>query len=142
MIRQPINNQNSHYSQWKNITECTREHSYKNIGSESQNILTVNETQLKTKQFPFNIVHLITLRHSTQHFLQQVKFAISGCKTKQFLLQAIVYKFSLGEKARVSSHFQIFKLKQLTAWAAPKCVTFRFLTTFHIPIFYLFCAHS
>ena len=33
----------------ENITEYTREHSDKNIGSGSQNALTVNETQLKTK---------------------------------------------------------------------------------------------
>ena len=33
----------------ENITEYTREHSRKNIGSESQNALTINEIQLKTK---------------------------------------------------------------------------------------------
>ena len=55
------------------IIKYTREHSYKNIGLESQNDLMVNETQLKMKQFPFNIVHFITFEHSTQHFLQQAK---------------------------------------------------------------------
>ena len=99
--------------------KSTKEHSYKNIGSGSQNVLTANETWLKTKQFPFNITHLIALIHSTQHFLRQANFAISGCKTKQFLLQTIVYKF-FQEKAPVSSNFQVFKLKQLTAWAAPQ----------------------
>ena len=110
----------SHYSQWKNITDCTGEHSGKNIGSESQNTLTVNETQSKLKQFPFNIVHLITLRYSTQHFLQQVKFAISGCKMKIVHLTSDPLQVFLGEKAPVSSNFPIFKLNQLTAWVAPK----------------------
>ena len=33
----------------EDITKCTKEHSNKNIGSGSQNALTVNETQFKTK---------------------------------------------------------------------------------------------
>ena len=66
----------------ENITEYTREHSNKNIGSGSYNALTVNETQSKMKYFQFNIAHLITLKHSTYHLLQQAKFAISGCIMK------------------------------------------------------------
>ena len=80
------------------ITEYTREHSNKNIGSESQNVLIVNETQSKTKQFLFNIVHSISFEHSTQHPLQQGKFTISYCKTKQFVLQTTAHNFFPGEK--------------------------------------------
>ena len=130
MIRQLINSQNSHYSQWKKHHQGTEKHSDKNIGLGNQNVLTTNETQLKTKQFTFNITHLITLIHSTQHFLQQAKFAVSGCKTKQFLLQALSYKFFPREKALLSSNFQIFKQKQQTAWVPPKRVTFRFFERF------------
>ena len=102
----------------ENITEYTREHSDKNIGSESQNALTVNETQLKMKQFPFNIAHLNALIHSTQHFLQKAKVAISGCKTKQSLLQALVYKFFQGKKPLSILTFKYLN-QQLTAWPAP-----------------------
>ena len=54
------------------------------------------------------------------------KNVISYCKTKQFLLHTMVHKFFSREKSPLSSNFPIFKLNQLTAWAAPKRVTFRF----------------
>ena len=107
----------------------TEEHSDKNIGSGDQNALTANETQLKTKQLTFNIAHLITLIYSTQHFLQQEKFAVSGCKTKQFLLQALSYNFS-REKSPVTSRFQIFKQNSRPLGFPPKRVTFRFFECF------------
>ena len=63
---------NTYYSQWK-----TSQNILKNIQQEHRfrksNTLTVNETQLKTKQFLFNIIHLVALIHSTFRSLQRQK---------------------------------------------------------------------
>ena len=96
---------NIYYSQWK-----TSQNILKNIQQEHRfrksNTLIVNETQLKTKQFPFKIVHLITLIHSTFRFLQQAKIAVSDCKTKQFLLQANGLQVFPGKKSLSKSTFK------------------------------------
>ena len=124
----------------ENITEYTRERSGENIGSESQNALTVYETQWKTKQFPFNIAHLITSIHSTWHFLQQEKFAVSGCKTKQFLLQAMVYNFFPGKKPLQLLTFKYLN-KTLDRLGSPQRMNFpipKNVSSSH----FIFCTHS
>ena len=122
---------NIYYSQWN-----TSQNILKNIQHEHRfrklNTLPVNETQLKTKQFPFNIVHLITLIHSTFCFLQQAKVAASDCKMKQFLLQANGLQIFSREKVLPSFYFSIFKLQQQNAWAAPQTYDLSVSRTFHI----------
>ena len=102
----------------------------KNIGSESQNDLTVNEKQLKMKQFPFNIVHFTTFKHCTRHFLQQEKLKFYYCKTKQFLLQQVFHKShqekspSLSNSPILIQKAKTFGLPPNDPWASP---------TFHLP---------
>ena len=63
---------NIYYSQWKTsqkiLKNTQQEHRFRKL-----NTLTVNETQLKTKQFLFNIIHLVALIHSTFSSLQRQK---------------------------------------------------------------------
>ena len=134
---------NTYYSQWKpsqNILKnLQQEHRFR-----KSNTLTVNGTQLKTKQFPFNIVHLITFDAFHLALLPPCKkIAVSACKMKQFLLQQTVYKFFPGKKSFLSLNFTIFKLHSRSFGLPPKRVTSQSLKRFRffirplcLPIFY------
>ena len=65
--------------------------------------------------------------HSTFHSLQQAKIAVSFAKWSSSSYKQTFTKFSRGEKALSSSHFQIFKLQLLSAsFSSPDAWSFSF----------------
>ena len=118
----------------KNILKnIKQEHRFRNL-----NTLTVNETQLKMKQFPFNIC---SFNHTDTFHISLSpagKNAVFYCKTKQFLLQVNGLQVFPGKKSFSKFYFQIFKLQLQTTWAAPQTSDLSVPQCF---IFlYLFCA--
>ena len=131
------------YEQYSLLTVETSQNILKSIQQEHRfrklNTLTVNETQLKTKQFPFNIVHLITLIHSTFCFLQQAKLQFLIVKRNSSSYKQMVYKFFQGKSPLSKSNFQIFNYNCRPFELPPKRLAFQFPNASYP---FIFSAHA
>ena len=65
------------------------------------------------------------MTHSTFHFLQQAKVAVSDCKTKYFLLQANGLQVFPGENPSLSSTFKYLNYNSRPLGLPPKRMTFQ-----------------
>ena len=123
---------NTYYSQWKTsqkILKNTRqEHRFRKL-----NTLTVNETQLKMKQFLFNIIHLVALIHSTFRSLQRQKLHFLTVKRSSSSYKQKSLQFFQGKRPFISPIFIVFKLHP-PSLGIPQRVTFQSLQTFQLPL--------